>query len=96
LIPDEETAMATATSRQGMRWAHRESNARRSPGRRARPQSRPGSSGFADERRESFKVTFPNGDYVHVSPPCTAEFKGDAPVLQTEVWQSMKAAKRDR
>jgi hypothetical protein len=50
---------------------------------------------IADQRGESFKVTLPNGDYVHVSPPCAAEFKGDVPVLQTEVWQGMRPARRE-
>src|SRR5258707_6777370 len=51
---------------------------------------------IADERGESFKVTLPNGDYVQVSPPCAAEFKGNVPVLQTEVWQALKPAKHEQ
>ena len=51
---------------------------------------------IADERDESFKVTLPNGDYVQVSPPCAAEFKGNVPVLQTEVWQALKPAKHEQ
>jgi hypothetical protein len=47
---------------------------------------------IADERGESFKVTLLNGDYVQVSPPCAAEFKGNVPVLQTEAWQVLKPA----
>jgi hypothetical protein len=49
---------------------------------------------IADNRGESFKVTFPSGDFVYVSPPCAAEFKGDVPVLQTVVWQNMNSGKR--
>ena len=41
-------------------------------------------------------VTLPNGDYVHVSPPCAAEFKGNVPVLQTEAWQALKSAKHEQ
>jgi hypothetical protein len=51
---------------------------------------------IADERGESFKVTLPNGDYVQVSPPCAAEFKGNVPVVQTEVWQGLKAARQKK
>ena len=51
---------------------------------------------IADERGESFKVTLANGDYVQVSPPVAAEFKGNAPVLQTEVWQGLKPAKHEQ
>jgi hypothetical protein len=49
-----------------------------------------------DERGESFKVTLSNGDYVNVSPPCAAEFKGNVPVLQTEAWQALKPAKHEQ
>src|SRR5271169_2698290 len=45
---------------------------------------------------KSFKVTLPNGDYVQVSPPCAAEFKGNTPVLQTEAWQALKPAKHEQ
>jgi hypothetical protein len=38
----------------------------------------------AGERKESFKVTLPNRDYVQLSPPYAAEFKGNVPVTQTE------------
>ena len=51
---------------------------------------------IADERKESFKVTLPNGDYVQVSPPVAAEFKGNTPVLQTEVWQAVKPVKHEQ
>jgi hypothetical protein len=51
---------------------------------------------IADERGESFKVTLANGDYVQVSPPVAAEFKGNVPVLQTEVWQDLKPAKHEQ
>jgi hypothetical protein len=36
---------------------------------------------IADERKESFKVTLSNGDYVQVAPPVAAEFKGNVPVV---------------
>jgi hypothetical protein len=49
---------------------------------------------IAGERRESFKVTLPNGDFVRVSPPILAEFKGDAPVIVTEAWQALKPAEQ--
>src|SRR5277367_2793017 len=51
---------------------------------------------IAGEREESFKVTLPNGDYVQVSPPVAAEFKGNVPVLQTEIWQGLKPAKHEQ
>src|SRR5271170_328225 len=51
---------------------------------------------IADQRAESFKVTLPNGDYVQVSPPVAAEFKGNVPVLQTEIWQGLKPAKHEQ
>src|SRR5271155_4243556 len=51
---------------------------------------------IADARGESFKVTLPNGDYVQVSPPVAAEFKGNVPVLQTEIWQALKPAKHEQ
>src|SRR5258707_7549825 len=51
---------------------------------------------IADERKESFKVTLPNGDYVQVSPPVVAEFKGNTPVQQTEVWQALKPVKHEQ
>jgi hypothetical protein len=41
---------------------------------------------IADECGASFKVTLSNGDYVQVSPPVAAEFKGNVPALQTEIW----------
>jgi DNA-binding XRE family transcriptional regulator len=41
-------------------------------------------------------VTLPNGDYVLIAPPCAAEFKGNVPVLQTEAWQGLKAAKHEQ
>jgi hypothetical protein len=50
---------------------------------------------IADERGASFKVTLSNGDYVQVSPPVAAEFKGNVPVLQTEAWQALKPAKHE-
>jgi hypothetical protein len=37
-----------------------------------------------------------NGDYVQVSPPEAAEFKGNDPVLQTEVWQGLKLTKHEQ
>jgi hypothetical protein len=49
---------------------------------------------IADERGESFKVTLANGDYVRVSPPVAAEFKGNVPVVQTEAWQALKPAEQ--
>jgi hypothetical protein len=49
---------------------------------------------IADKRRESFKVTLSNGDYVHVSPPVSAEFKGNVPVIVTEAWQTLKPAEQ--
>ena len=42
------------------------------------------------------KVTLSNGDYVQVSPPVAAEFKGNTPVLQTEVWQGLKPANHEQ
>lgn len=45
---------------------------------------------IADECGESFRVRLPNGDYVNVSPPCAAEFKGNTPVIVTEAWQGLK------
>jgi hypothetical protein len=51
---------------------------------------------IADERKESFKVTLSNGDYVQVSPPVAAEFKGNVPVVQTEIWQALKPAKHEQ
>jgi hypothetical protein len=44
---------------------------------------------IADERGESFKVTLSTGDYVQVSPPVAAEFKGDVPVIQTDAWLAL-------
>jgi hypothetical protein len=44
---------------------------------------------IADECGESFKVTLPTGDYVQVSPPVAAEFKGRIPVIQTEAWLAL-------
>jgi hypothetical protein len=49
---------------------------------------------IADERKESFKVTLSNG--VQVSPPVAPEFKGNVPVVQTEVWQALKPAKHEQ
>src|SRR5271155_3978360 len=51
---------------------------------------------IAEERGESFKVALSNGDYVQVSPPVPAEFKGNVPVLQTEIWQALKPAKHEQ
>jgi hypothetical protein len=51
---------------------------------------------IASERGESFKVTLSNGDFVQVSPPVAAEFKGDVPVLQTEIWKGLKPAKHEQ
>jgi hypothetical protein len=51
---------------------------------------------IADQRGESFKVTLSNGDFVQVSPPVAAEFQGNIPLLQTEVWQGLKPAKHDQ
>jgi hypothetical protein len=48
---------------------------------------------IASERGESFKVTLSSGDFVQVSPPVAAEWKGDVPVIQTEAWQKLKPAK---
>jgi hypothetical protein len=39
---------------------------------------------IATELGDSFKETFPNGDYVSASGAVAAEFKGDVPVIQTE------------
>jgi hypothetical protein len=47
---------------------------------------------IADKRGESFKVTLSTGDYVQVSPPVAAEFKGNVPVIVTEAWQALKPA----
>jgi hypothetical protein len=49
---------------------------------------------IADKRGESFKVTLANGDYVQVSPPVQAEFKGNVPVIVTEAWQALKPAEQ--
>jgi hypothetical protein len=38
----------------------------------------------------------PTGDYVAVAPPAAAEFKGNIPILQTEVWQALKPAKHEQ
>ena len=51
---------------------------------------------IAGERGESFKVTLASGDFVQVSPPAAAEFKGNVPVLQTEIWQGLKPAKHEQ
>src|SRR5271154_2138602 len=51
---------------------------------------------IADERGESFKFPRPSGEYVQVSPPVAAEFKGNVPVLQTEVWQALRPAKHEQ
>ena len=51
---------------------------------------------IAGERSESFKVTLTSGDFVHVSPPVAAEYKGDVPVLQTEIWQALRPAKHEQ
>jgi hypothetical protein len=51
---------------------------------------------IADERGASFKVTLSTGDYVQVSPPVAAEFKGNVPVVQTEIWQAVKPAKHEQ
>jgi hypothetical protein len=51
---------------------------------------------IASERGESFKVTPSNGDFVQVSPPVAAEFKGAVPVVQTEIWPSLKPAKHEQ
>jgi len=37
-----------------------------------------------------------NGDYVQVSPPVAAEFKGNVPVTQTEVWQGLKPSRQEQ
>jgi hypothetical protein len=47
---------------------------------------------IADQCGASFKVTLSSGDYVQVSPPVAAEFKGNVPVVQTEIWQGLKPA----
>ena len=49
---------------------------------------------IAGERGESFKVTQPSGDYVQISPPVQAEFKGNVPVIVTEAWQALKPAEQ--
>jgi hypothetical protein len=49
---------------------------------------------IADECGESFRVRLSNGDYVQVSPPVAAEFKGNVPVIQTEAWQGLKPAEQ--
>jgi hypothetical protein len=49
---------------------------------------------IADQRGESFKVSLSNGDFVQVSPPAAAEFKGNVPVVQTEAWQALKPAEQ--
>jgi hypothetical protein len=49
---------------------------------------------IAGERGESFRVTLPNGDYVYVSPPVAAEFKGNVPVIVTEAWQALRPAEQ--
>jgi hypothetical protein len=38
---------------------------------------------IAGERGENFKVTLPSGDFVQVSPPVAAEFKGNNLVIIT-------------
>ena len=49
---------------------------------------------IAGERGESFKVTLPSGDFVQVSLPVAAEFKGNVPVIVTEAWQALKPAEQ--
>jgi len=44
---------------------------------------------IAAECGESFKVTLANGDFVRVSPPVAAEFKGNVPAIQTEAWLAL-------
>jgi hypothetical protein len=39
-------------------------------------------------------VTLLNGDFVRVSPPVAAEFKGDQPVIVTEAWRTLKPAEQ--
>jgi hypothetical protein len=49
---------------------------------------------IADNLGESFKVTLANGDYVQVSPPVQAEFKGNIPVIVTEAPADVGGAER--
>jgi hypothetical protein len=49
---------------------------------------------IATEGGEPFKITMEDGSYVQVSGAVAAEFKGDVPVIQTEVWQALSAADR--
>jgi hypothetical protein len=49
---------------------------------------------MATEAGEPFKEIFEDGSYVQVSGAVAAEFKGDVPVIQTEVWQALSTAER--
>jgi hypothetical protein len=49
---------------------------------------------IATEGGEPFKITIEDGSYVQVSGAVAAEFKGDVPVIQTEVWQKLSPAER--
>ena len=42
----------------------------------------------------SFKEDFVGLGSVAVAPPAAAEFKGDVPQIQTEIWQGMKPAEQ--
>ena len=48
----------------------------------------------ATDAGESFTETFPKLGDVKVAPGCAAEFKGDAPVIQTEAWLALKVAEK--
>ena len=48
---------------------------------------------FATEAGEPFRETF-GADYVSASGSVAAEFKGNVPVIQTEIWLGLKPAER--
>jgi hypothetical protein len=48
---------------------------------------------MATEAGESFKEQF-GADYVSTSGAVAAEFKGNVPVVQTEIWLALKPAER--
>jgi len=48
----------------------------------------------ATDHGEGFKEDFGALGYVSASGACAAEFKGEVPQIQTEVWLALKAAER--
>lgn len=51
---------------------------------------------IATDADESFTETFPKLGDVKVAPGCAAEFKGDAPVIQTEAWLALKVGEKKK